>query len=110
MYFHDTTRVLAPKDFCQGNYRIGPHKNPRSKRCLLHWAIYFNRDEACPLAAHIRVAIQECSALPRPNAYGIVAFNDNNPPAVLARVFNRALFLAGYRTDNPESQPLPVLA
>lgn len=97
-------RLLSEEDFCQGD------RTSNGQRCLLEWSMKMDIREACPLFAQVREAIKEASGLPDRSQVAVVYFNDNNPPDVLARVFNRALYLAGFQAGNPESQPLPVLA
>ncbi len=96
-------RLLTVDDICHSNVREG------EKRDLFMWALRMDIRESCPLAAAVRQAICECSNLPNNKAVAITTFNDHNSLDTCCRVFNRALFLVGFRANNPENLPLPKL-
>lgn len=96
--------ILSARDFCRGSYGIdGVH-------CLGGWRMTIFRAEAgeqvvVSASNAIHRAIKETGR----TYYGrIPLFNDNpkHPKTLLARVWNRAMYLLGYTEGNPESKPL----
>ncbi len=104
--FPKTVPILETKDMCKGRYNDG------NKCCLVGHSNKFVLENRKEIQKSLKKVIKEELG----NSFGtdnylaanIVLFNDNkkNTKPLLARVWNRAMFLLGYTVGNPEKKPL----
>lgn len=91
-----------------GNIQKNIPHGPDDTHCLLGWAgTCFNKGDAFDWVIHvIRNVIRQ--ELQRNYPYVICDFASDlqTPKELIARVWNRAMYLVGYTSGNPENQPL----
>ena len=95
--------LLSASDIFKGSIN-----GPNDTHCLIGWRnLVFNRGYQCSHDATIaiRQAIKE--ACPNSTSDDIIMFNDGKATrSLIARVWNRAMYLIGFTEGNKENKPI----
>lgn len=98
--------ILTENDICKRRLRSLDGR----RRCLIGWRDTIEPAQRNVVYGAICDAIRESIPQIDPKKKLCVPdFNDSRPKAVVAKIWNRAMYLLGYTVGNPQKKPVRVL-